>query len=186
MKRNIKIVIIVCMLLLTLMSVSYLIFNISISNKNNNNTVNANINTESYINENMKISLSKGDIIIKEEKLSDIKGEIGLSGSITEKALNDALIKEGYILTEATSSAIYYTRTVAPNKYYIMNYNDNLAIYKSNEKCELTIEDKESDIYTSSKKFSHLREMDKTKIQNYEMEFNTKEEAEAALSELIS
>lgn len=186
MKRKIQTVIIICMLLLTFFSVSYLVSNIIILDKRENNSVNVNTNNEVFIKDDMKISLSKSGLVIEEKNLSELKEKYGLNGQVTEESLNEALSKEGYVLTENTTNTIYYSRTAAPNKYYVMNYNDNLAIYISNDKCELKIEDKEKDIYTDSKKFSHLREMDKNKILNYEMEFNTKQEAEAALSELIS
>ena len=88
--------------------------------------------------------------------------------------------------TEVCSNVIYYNRTIVPKKYYIYTYNDYLAIFKSGDDCDLSIEDKETDVYMHGKKASNLREYDRERISNYEMFYDTKVAAEEAISELIS
>lgn len=176
----VKRVILVSTIIMTIFSLSYFGNNIyvlskSIEDKNNN-----------YIDEDMKISLSKRDLLEKELTVRELKEDNNITDNLTEEEISSILRKDGYLLTEECSSTIYYQRNIVPNKYYIYKYDDSLAIYKSDSDLELIIEDKKNDIYDDGISFSDLREGDKTKILNYEMEFDTKSQAEEAISELIS
>ena len=187
MRRYIRIVIMSITLLATFFITSFYVCKIYvINNKNNNAEVEASIGANDYLGDKIKISLSKGLLNEADKSLSELKTELGIEGEVTEETLTSALSKKGYELMEASNNVIYYNRTVVPNKYYIMEHNDSLAIYKSDENCNLSIEDEETDVYSSDKKFSHLPDNDKERMQNYEMQFDTKEKAEEAISELIS
>lgn len=187
MRKNIKLAIMITTLLVTLFASSYFINRIYILNSKNSNTeVETAINTNNGLDEKIKVSLSKGLVTETEKSLSELKKELGLEGEVTEKLLSSALSEKGYVLTEASKNVIYYNRTIVPNKYYIMEYKDSLAIYKSDENYELIIENESEDVYDSSKKYSHLPEVDRKRMQDYEMEYDTKLKAEEAVSELIS
>ena len=134
----------------------------------------------------MEVSLSKGEVTEKEKTLKELKKELGVNKDLTEEELSELLTKEGYSLIEECNNKLYYTRTLSPNKYYIREYNGYLAIFKSDNKCRIKIENKETDIFNKRKKFENLTEKDKESINNFEREFNTREEAEEAISELIS
>ena len=64
--------------------------------------------------------------------------------------------------------------------------NLKYAIITGDDKCKLKIENEKTDIFNQRKKFENLTEKDKESINNCEREFNTREEAEEAISELIS
>lgn len=193
MSQRVKTGIIIFVILATVFSVSYFLTNLyidrnmALNNKTGeiNETTNDN-KKEAYLDEETKISLNKGHTKEYEESLSALKKDLGLDDNLTEEELSSILSKEGYNLTQECSNELYYTRTVAPNKYYIREYKGYLAIFKSNENCKLIIEDEETDVFSDSKKFENLRQVDQDSISSFEREFNTKEEAEEAISELIS
>lgn len=193
MNVKVKNGIMIFVILATVFSVSYFLTNLYIENNMalNNKTKEVNESTknneeEAYLDEETKISLNKGATKEYEESLSSLKEDLGLDENLTEEELSSILSKEGYNLTQECSNELYYTRTVAPNKYYIREYKGYLAIFKSDENCKLTIEDEETDVFSDSKKFENLRQVDQDSISSFEREFNTKEEAEEAISELIS
>ena len=188
MRRNIKLVILVITLLITLFTTSYytnkiLETNASKDDLENNATL---ASQKDILNDKINISLSKGSVNEENKSLAQLKDELGIKGEITEEVLTTALSQKGYTLTQANQNILYYNRTVAPNKYYIMQYEDGLAIYKSDSNCKLNIENQEQDIYNEGKKYSHLTAVDRQKMDNYEMEYNSKGEAEQAITELIS
>lgn len=95
----------------------------------------------------------------------------------------------GYELEDAGESELTFKReaskSVNPNKYYIGEKEGYLAIYKSDDNGNLFIE-KDSDVYKDHKKVEMLPEDDKTKISNFDLEYDTKEDAEEDLSEFLS
>ncbi len=192
MNKRLKSGIMIFAILATVFSVSYFLTNLYIENNmalnNNTKEVNESKNNkkQSYLSEETNISLNKGTTNEYKESLSSLKEDLGLDENLTEEELSSILSKEGYNLTQECSNELYYTRTVAPNKYYIREYKGYLAIFKSDENCKLTIENEETDVFSDSKKFENLRQVDQDSISSFEREFNTKEEAEEAISELIS
>lgn len=187
MKDKIKSGIMIFAILTTVFSVSYLLTNIYLESKVTSNNENVSkIEDKEYLNENVEVSLIKGVITEEKKTLKDLKKELGINDELTEEELSKLLIKEGYSLTQECTNKLYYTRTVSPNKYYIREYNGYLAIFKSDDKCKLKIENEKTDIFNQRKKFENLTEKDKESINNFEREFNTREEAEEAISELIS
>ena len=187
MRRRTKQIILIITLLVTAFITSYYLNNIY-KLYNNSNNVEANVvpKEKGLLEDKMKISLSKGNVNEENKTLIDLKKELGIEGDVTEDILTNALSQKGYILTQASSSIMYYSRSVVPNKYYIMQYKESLAIYKSDQNCKLFIEKQDEDIYQDGKKYSHFTEIDRQKMENYEMEYDTKAAAEEAISELIS
>lgn len=173
-------------ILITVFSVSYFLTQLYLEDKIMTNSEKiSNLENEEYLKEDIKVSLNKRAINEEEKTLKDLKKELGIKNDLTEEELSDLLVKDGYNLTQECTNKLYYTRTVAPNKYYIREYNGYLAIFKSDNKCKLKIEDENTDVF-NRKKFENLTEKDRESINNFEREFNTKEEAEEAISELIS
>ena len=187
MKDKIKSGIMIFAILTTVFSLSYFLTDMYIEKELSSKKQDiSNVENESCLDEDMEVSLSKGEVTEKEKTLKELKKELGVNKDLTEEELSELLTKEGYSLIEECNNKLYYTRTLSPNKYYIREYNGYLAIFKSDNKCRLKIENKETDIFNKRKKFENLTEKDKESINNFEREFNTREEAEEAISELIS
>ncbi len=186
MKDKLKNGIMIFAILTTVFSVSYFLTQVYLEDKIMISSEKiSNLENEEYLKEDIKVSLNKGAVTEEEKTLKDLKKELGINNDLTEEELSELLVKDGYNLTQECTNKLYYTRTVAPNKYYIREYNGYLAIFKSNNKCKLKIENEEKDVF-NGKKFENLTEKDKESINNFEREFNTREEAEEAISELIS
>lgn len=157
---------------------------------NNQSTMSGDPSKVTPLNEKMKIALFKGDIKEKEQTLGELSKDLGLEGDITKETLSKALDKKGYVIEGETPSLLTFKRTieksVEPNKYYIKAEGDYLAIFKSDDKGELKIEDKTKDIYKNSRKYSDLPAGDKHVIDNLELKFETKEEAMEEITSFIS
>lgn len=138
----------------------------------------------------VKVSLFKGDKKEKEQTLAEVSKDLGLEGDVSKDELSDALKEKGYTLEGETSTLLTFKRTaegsVEPNKFYIKTKDDYLAIYKSNDAGELKIEDESKDVYKDCRKYSELPEGDKHLIDNLELMYNTKEEAEDQMYEYTS
>ena len=153
------------------------------------NTAVATQNTEKNIADDMKICLMSGDNIDEELSLKDLREKYNLDSALTINKLCSALKEIGYELEDAGESELTFKReaskSVNPNKYYIGEKEGYLAIYKSDDNGNLFIE-KDSDVYKDHKKVEMLPEDDKTKISNFDLEYDTKEDAEEDLSEFLS
>ncbi len=153
------------------------------------NTAVATQNTEKNIADDMKICLMSGDNIDEELSLKDLREKYNLDSALTINKLSSALKEIGYELEDAGESELTFKReaskSVNPNKYYIGEKEGYLAIYKSDDNGNLFIE-KDSDVYKDHKKVEMLPEDDKTKISNFDLEYDTKEDAEEDLSEFLS
>ncbi|SJU64189.1 Uncharacterised protein [Clostridioides difficile] len=77
------------------------------------------------------------------------------------------------------------SNALEPNKYYIGEKDGYLAIYQTDEKGNASIKNSE-DVFLDNKPIENLRDVDKSKIKNFELKYNTKDEAEESVSELIS
>ena len=153
------------------------------------NTAVATQNTEKNIADDMKICLMSGDNIDEELSLKDLREKYNLDSALTINKLCSALKEIGYELEDAGESELTFKReaskSVNPNKYYIGEKEGYLAIYKSDDNGNLFIE-KDSDVYKDHKKVEMLPEDDKTQISNFDLEYDTKEDAEEDLSEFLS
>lgn len=129
----------------------------------------------------------------KEERvvtLKDLKSELNLSGEVSEQKLTDKLKSQGYEFVDMNSSRITYNRSneasLESNKYYILEKDGFLAIYKTNDKGEAVIENENEDVFVDRKPFKQLPKIDQDKIKNHEFVFDNKDDAEDKISELIS
>ena len=153
------------------------------------NTAVATQNTEKNIADDMKICLMSGDNTDEELSLKDLREKYNLDSALTINKICSALKAIGYELEDAGESELTFKREVSksvkPNKYYIGEKEGYLAIYKSDDNGNLFIE-KDSDVYRDHKKVEMLPEDDKIKISSFELEYDTKEDAEEDLSEFLS
>ena len=191
MKKNIKRIITAVLVLFTVFYTSFTVTNIKKEYKKNQDNILAKEEKKNQIlDNNVKISLYKGDILEKQKNLSDLKKDLKLSEDLSEETLGEALETLGYSLESDTGSEYIYKRDVKDsaeaNKYYIKEYEGYLAIYKSDENGNLSIEDENKDVYRNSVKFDNLPEGDREMINNMQLVYNTKEEAQLDISDIIS
>ncbi|NLK23361.1 MAG: hypothetical protein GX309_05090 [Clostridiales bacterium] len=191
MKIIIKRIIMILMVIFTLFYTSYIVTSIkSQYKKNQNDILQEQNNKNKILSNNVKIFLFKGDILEKQKSLSDLKKDLNLDDDLSEQKLGEALETLGYSLESETGSEYIYKRDVKDsaeaNKYYIKEYDGYLAIFKCDEEGNLFIEDKDKDVYRNSIKFKDLPEGDKEMINNMQLVYNTKEEAQLDISDIIS
>lgn len=189
MKKR-KIVIFSILALISIFLVSFMATDLYIKSKNNSgdsDETSSTINSSNeYLDEDTKVVLEKNGSKEAEKTLKETIDEYGLEGNITQDELTLALAEYGYKFNSVANNIIYYERDsklgLEPNKYYIGEYEGYIAIYKTDSKGELKIEDEEKDVYTT--KFENLPSQDKNSIKNYERVYDTKEEAEYELTGL--
>ena len=186
-----KLFISMTIILALIFSITYYLSDKYITNKNaeNNTTTAVEINEDDELNDNTKIYLYAGEKKEKEATLAELKKELNLDGNLTQAELSKALKDKGYVLEIESNGEMTYKRdisqSVKPNKYYIGEKDGFLAIFKTDSDGTLSIENSE-DVYSNSKKVNNLREIDKNKIKNFELEYDSKEDAEESLSEFLS
>ncbi|MFW2487688.1 hypothetical protein ACN077_03815 [Clostridium chromiireducens] len=179
------------MVLALIFFITYYLSDKYITNKNaRNNAVTASeINKNNELSDNTKIYLFSGETKEKELTLADLKKELNINKNLSAAELSKALKEKGYVLEIQANGEMTYkkdlSKVVKPNKYYIGEKDGYLAIYKTDNDGTLLIEKKE-DVYSDNKKVDNLRELDKDKIKNFELEFDTKDDAEESLSEFLS
>lgn len=163
-----------------------------ITNKNaksNATTASSDTNKDSSLSDSTKIYLFAGEKKEKESTLADLKKELNIQGNITQTELSKALKDKGYVLEVESNGEMTFkkdvSKSVKPNKYYIGEKDGFLAIYKTDNDGTLLIENSE-DVYSNNKKVNNLREADRNKINNFEFEFDSKDDAEESLSEFLS
>lgn len=191
MKRRIKYIVLGISILFTIFYTSYLATTIQkLSSEKKQESLANEIENKKVLENGSLISLYKGDILEKQEKLKNIKKDFNLSDQLTKEDLNSALETFGYSLQQNSGNEYVYKReindSVEPNKYYIREYEGCLAIFKSDNSGKLTIEDQENDIYKDSIKFDDLPEGDKELIKNMQLVYDTKEDAKLDMTDLIS
>lgn len=186
-----KLFISMTIILALIFSLTYYLSDRYLTNKNaeNNTTTAVEINKDDELNDNTKIYLYAGEKKEKEATLAELKKELNIDGNLTQSELSKALKDKGYVLEIESNGEMTYKRdiskSVKPNKYYIGEKDKYLAIFKTDDNGTLSIENSE-DVYSNSKKVDNLREIDKNKIKNFELEYDSKEDAEESLSEFLS
>lgn len=195
MKKIIKKIFIGCLLLIITFCASFVAADIYLENQsegnsNNKVTTSSGKEKENTLGKNTKVSLYTAENKEKELSIDELKNEFGLEGEVTEEVLSKALEEKGYELENKAGNEITYTRdtdkSLEPNKYYIMEYDGYLAIYKCNDDGKLEIEDKDTDVYSEKKQFKDLPSADQEQIKKYQRKFDNKEDAEDGVLELIS
>ncbi|WP_243108640.1 hypothetical protein [Clostridium rectalis] len=121
-----------------------------------------------------------GDLVVeKEDKASNLKVD-------TKNKLEHKFKKDGYKIEKASTGNIILVREenkYAPNKYVLGIKDDRIAIYKTDYKGNMYIENEKTDI--TDKKISNLKEQDISLLTNGDKYFqcDTKEEALARLED---
>lgn len=187
-----KLFISMLIILALIFSITYYVSSKYISNKNiQNNSVRAENDSDKSdeLDDNTKICLFAGGKKEKELTLAELKKELNLDNNLNQAELSKELRDKGYVLEIESGGEISYKedklKSVKPNRYYIGEKNGYLAIYKTDENGALLIENS-NDVYSNSKKIDSLNDIDKNKIKNFELEYNSKEDAEESLSEYLS
>lgn len=197
MLRKKNIFIFICGLLLVF-SIFFISYNISANYLNNSQSNNEERNTYNQlssadtINDNAKIVLrTKNSTSGKVEevgKLTVFELKEKLGNKIQKSTLEDFYAKEGYTLYSFDKNEIIFMKESSgnfePNKYYLGVENGFIAIFKSDNDGKLIIEDRVNDV--TKKSIESLPEGDRRILRNYELKFNTKEEAEEQLTEFQS
>lgn len=190
---NKKFILITLIVLTTLFYTTYRIVDMKIE-RNNNVTTNVTNTVEGLnkkgLNKKSSILLYEGEKLKEKLTLEEAKEKFGLKGNITKETLIKGLAEQGYDFEEKTGNDLCFLQAVnsnvKPNKYYISDYEGYLAIYRSDNYCKLTIENLATDVYKDCKKINELPEADKKIIQDYQLEYDNKEEAQLDITELIS
>ncbi|MGN2368859.1 hypothetical protein ACTFJW_02220 [Clostridium cagae] len=193
MKYNKKKLSVICILMLAIIfSLTYYLVDKSVNNKNLLQTSQEKVNTDVEINkleDSVKVVLFAGDKKESDMTVAQIKQQLNIDGDLTKEELIKILKNSGYALDLTSNSQIMFKRDTSnalePNKYYIGEKDGYLAIYQTDEKGNASIKNSE-DVFLDNKPIENLRDVDKSKIKNFELEYNTKDEAEESVSELIS
>lgn len=130
----------------------------------------------------------EGYITDKVYTIKEVKELYKLSKKISKDDVKNIFTKEDYSLQEASDSRIVFNRNSTkfiPNKFYLGAKDDYLAIYKSNEKGELILENPDSDVFITKRKVSTLDDVSKNKIQTFQKYYETREEAEENITEFF-
>lgn len=147
------------------------------------------INKDDELKENTKVYLYAGEKKEKELTLAELEKELNLDKNLNTSELSKALKDKGYALEIESNGEMTCKRdaysAVKPDKYYIGEKDGFLAIYKTDDNGTLTIEHS-NDVYSNSKKVDSLGDIDKNKIRNFELEYDSKDDAEESLSEFLS
>ena len=146
------------------------------------NTVN------SKLNKNTKVSLFSKGKMEKEYSLDEIKNKLNIKDDLSKTDLVQLLDKEGYTFDSTINNELMFKKKkniIKPGQYYIGEKDGYLAIYKSDDNGKLKIED-DSDVYKDFKTVDTLAKIDREKIDNFELGYDTKEKAEENLSEFLS
>lgn len=161
----------------------------------NDSEENTSVTTQSkdYIKDSVIITLRTDGVIESEQTLSVIKKLNNIDEELTKANVIELVGKNGYKFIEMTEGTMLFERPknfeilagFEPNKYYIGEKDGYFAIYKSNANGDLTITS-EDDIFKSNKKVEALPDMDQKRIRNFELMYDTKEEAILDITEFIS
>lgn len=187
-----KLFISITMILALIFSLTYYIADRYLYNKKKaepKNTSVATQNVETNLEDNTKVCLIESDNSENELTLEELKAKFNLDSGLTLNKLCTELKANGYELDSEKESKLIFKKesepAVKPDKYYIGEKDGFLAIYKTDENANLFIE-KNEDVYRDFKKVDSLPEVDKDKIKNFELEYNSRDDAEEDLSEFLS
>ncbi|NFO10606.1 hypothetical protein FDB29_05730 [Clostridium botulinum] len=193
MKYNKKKLSVICILMLAILfSLTYYLVDRSVNNKNLLQTSQEKINTDIEVNkleDSVKVSLFAGDKKESDMTVAQIKQQLNIDGDLTKDELIKILKNSGYALDITSNNQIMFKKdsssNLEPNKYYIGEKDGYLAIYETDANGNASVK-KNEDIFLDNKSVQNLREVDKSKIKNFELKYDTKDEAEESVSELIS
>ncbi|GAA0077832.1 hypothetical protein UT300005_22100 [Clostridium sp. CTA-5] len=186
-------IMIFCILMLALIfSMTYYLVDRSTNYRGLAQTSQGKVNTDiatNKLDDNIKVSLFAGDKKESDMTISEIKKQLNINGDLTQEQLIEILKNTGYNLDVMSNGEFMFKRKVSnslePNKYYIGDKDGYLAIYETNKDGVASIKNNE-DVFLDNKPIESLRDSDKNKIKNFELKYDSKDEAEESISELIS
>ncbi|MBU3193554.1 hypothetical protein LGK99_00025 [Clostridium algidicarnis] len=134
-----------------------------------------------------EVDVTTGDSTVKLKKtIKEFKTKD--KDKITKSSLEEIYLKEGYELSSVTDKEIILVKNIEksfePGRYYLGEEKGFVAIFKSDDKGKLFIEDYNKDIIT--RKVDSLPEGDRVLLKNKQLKFETKEEAYDQIAEIES
>lgn len=130
------------------------------------------------------VVLKTKNIVDSENKLSELKSELGISGAVTKDSLSKALDSKGYKLDESTDKSLVFNREITnkliPNKYYLGESQGMIAIFKTNDKSEAEM------IHSENVPLNILPTLNQEEIRNFEKCYDTEDDALMWLSAYTS
>lgn len=130
---------------------------------------------------------SKGYNIDKIYTVAELKNQYKLSGDVTKKEIEGLFEKQNYTIQDNSNVRLVFNRVngqYVKGKYYIGDKDGYIAIYKCNDEGQLVIEDEKNDV--SNSKTENLDEESRDIIMNFKKSFDTKEDAEEAMTEFTT
>ncbi|SFD11698.1 hypothetical protein [Clostridium uliginosum] len=187
-----RIVVSIILMLALIFSMTYYLVDRSINDRGLVQSSQGKVNTDvdaNKLEDSVKVSLFAGDKKETDLTISQIKKQLNINGDLTREELTQILKNSGYNLDVTSNGQIIFKRetssTLEANKYYIGDKDGYLAIYQTDNEGVASIKSTE-DIFSDNKPIENLRDGDKNKIKNFELKYNSKDEAEESISELIS
>lgn len=133
----------------------------------------------------LKLQNSSNEINIKNVSLKEVKNF--LAGDITLTKVKEYYERKDYKFFQEGNKEIIFTKETKfiPQKYYIgATDKEFVAIFKCDNEGNLYIEDPDNDI--SNRTLEMLPQQYQSHLQSFELQFNTKEEAQDELMAICS
>ncbi|MBP1889589.1 hypothetical protein J2Z53_001170 [Clostridium moniliforme] len=182
-----SIIAIICLFSITYYFVSKDIKSRNLNNSTSNKDINYTNNSGMELRDDLKVSFYTDKNRDKTVTISKLMNEYNIQRNLTEEVLSRAVYKNGYKLVDKSNDTFVYKRTkeesLNPNTYYIGESDGFLAIYKSDDKKNLSIEK----VYSDDITIDMLRESDINKLKNFKY-FNSSnlQEVEDKITELTT
>lgn len=147
-------------------------------------------NNTKALDDNMILVLMNEGVVEKEQSISEFKKDNSILTDINEQFIVNFFEANGYNLESLEDKKVVFvkdgtTNVLKPNKYYIGEKDGYFAIYKTDDKGNLSIENND-DIFKNSRTISFLKGKDLDEIKNFKYYYDTKEEAIEKLTSYIS
>ena len=147
-------------------------------------------NTTKALDDDMMLVLMNEGVVEREQSISEFKKENSISTDINQQFIVNFFEANGYNLESLEDEKVVFvkdgtTSVLKPNKYYIGEKDGYFAIYKTDDKGNLSIES-DDDVYKNSRTVSFLKGQDLEEIKNFKHCYDTKEEAIEKLTAYIS
>lgn len=147
-------------------------------------------NNTKALDDNMILVLINEGVIEKQQSISEFKKENSIVTDINEQFIVNFFESNGYNLESLEDEKVVFvkdgtTSVLKPNKYYIGEKDGYFAIYKTDDKGNLSIES-DDDVFRNNRTISFLKGKDLEEIKNFKHYYDTKEEAIEKLTAYIS
>lgn len=147
-------------------------------------------NNTKALDDSMMLVLINEGVVEREQSISEFKKENSILTDINEQFIVNFFEANGYNLESLEDEKVVFvkdgtTSVLKPNKYYIGEKDGYFAIYKTDDKGNLSIES-DDDIFKNNRSISFLKGKDLEEIKNFKHCYDTKEEAIEKLTAYIS